>query len=626
MYVESVKNSTTALRNFQDAQVNLNSILDKAGISMDQLNGYLADGQISMFEMIQIGTQSGIAIGDLYPLWEDLNDAVAGVNGTYHAYVQTQEDVAFAEEELQAAVLQSQEAMENYAANTSATTEQVSTAVDNLVSEWTNTFGTEMPAGLQTAIQASTSAGIEIPSELVTGLYNGEIAEQSAIDRMNALVSFETAVNAAGIGGTTVSQGFVDNWLAGKYDWTTANNYLNSLVNFTTAINEASASGQELTSEFVNNMIAETGLQGVVDAADLIGETAVPNVPEDQVVNSGEAVNVIMSETIDDTSYMVEESAGAVADGVVDAVNSRSGDVYASGTNVTGQLDSGFASGSGSISTTVDNIWNIYYNALGVSLKAQAWNWGYNAISAFKRGMDTVTSIPTAVNGIVTTIESTLNQLKWKLYSSGYLAMSQFTSGMTTYATYLYSHVSSIASYVESYFNLQGSLYGSGYYAGIGFNNGLVSTAGTIYATARAIASNVAGIIRAALKISSPSRVMEEIGEYTGEGLSIGIDNSSMQVLTSAENMANSVVDAVGNGQIIQTIESSGKDYSQAISDLNDQQDDDMDLYDSLNQIVNLLEQLSRMQWVTDTGVLVGEMAPAMNQAFNAIRLREGRG
>jgi hypothetical protein len=56
----------------------------------------------------------------------------------------------------------------------------------------------------------------------------------------------------------------------------------------------------------------------------------------------------------------------------------------------------------------------------------------------------------------------------------------------------------------------------------------------------------VAGAKRA-LGIASPSKEFRKIGEWTGEGLKIGIDRSSDMVRQSAEGIGNTALNAVSN-------------------------------------------------------------------------------
>lgn len=56
-----------------------------------------------------------------------------------------------------------------------------------------------------------------------------------------------------------------------------------------------------------------------------------------------------------------------------------------------------------------------------------------------------------------------------------------------------------------------------------GILSGMNGRKASLFATARSIASGVSGVIRSALKINSPSRVMMEIGEFTAQGMELGL-------------------------------------------------------------------------------------------------------
>lgn len=85
------------------------------------------------------------------------------------------------------------------------------------------------------------------------------------------------------------------------------------------------------------------------------------------------------------------------------------------------------------------------------------------------------------------------------------------------------------------------NLHSAGYNAAAGFASGLASGAGAIYAQAQAIASTVRSTIQSALQIHSPSRVMMKIGQYTGEGMAIGIEKMVGQVQSASEQLANGI-------------------------------------------------------------------------------------
>lgn len=101
-------------------------------------------------------------------------------------------------------------------------------------------------------------------------------------------------------------------------------------------------------------------------------------------------------------------------------------------------------------------------------------------------------------------------------------------SSMTNLATALVNSLDSLPNQFENI----------GYNSMIGLNNGLVSAQGRVMSTANSIANSVASTMRKALDIHSPSRVMKEIGGFVGEGLAIGMEESSKYVGKASESLA----------------------------------------------------------------------------------------
>lgn len=126
--------------------------------------------------------------------------------------------------------------------------------------------------------------------------------------------------------------------------------------------------------------------------------------------------------------------------------------------------------------------------------------------------------------------------------NSGMNAMvSSITSGGSRAVASIQSTMSrSIATIRGSY----GGFYSAGAYTMGGYRAGLQSQAGSVYATARGIANRAAATIRSALKIKSPSRVTMAMGEYTAQGLAIGIGNESGRVVNEILRMTDKMQNA----------------------------------------------------------------------------------
>ena len=122
--------------------------------------------------------------------------------------------------------------------------------------------------------------------------------------------------------------------------------------------------------------------------------------------------------------------------------------------------------------------------------------------------------------------------------------MSAVVSAMSSGLKQAVSLAQSAGSNIVSIFSqLGGSLSSVGFNAGVGLFNGLASMAGSLYSLAHSIASNIANIMRSALDIHSPSRVMKKIGGFTGEGLYIGMRDWVSDINDMARQYAQAITE-----------------------------------------------------------------------------------
>lgn len=117
------------------------------------------------------------------------------------------------------------------------------------------------------------------------------------------------------------------------------------------------------------------------------------------------------------------------------------------------------------------------------------------------------------------------------------LMVSAVTNGCNQAVAACGSCVTSIQSTFASV-----NLYSSGVNMMSGLVNGMNAMRGAVMATASNIASAAASSINSALKIHSPSRVTTDSGEYTGQGLALGMKNSLPEIRKSADTMAEAAV------------------------------------------------------------------------------------
>lgn len=81
-----------------------------------------------------------------------------------------------------------------------------------------------------------------------------------------------------------------------------------------------------------------------------------------------------------------------------------------------------------------------------------------------------------------------------------------------------------------------------------GFARGITAMSGKVLSAAGAVARSVKSTVNAALDIHSPSRVMEESGEHTGQGLVRGLDSTRDRVQRTAGELARAVAAPLSMG------------------------------------------------------------------------------
>jgi phage-related minor tail protein len=80
-----------------------------------------------------------------------------------------------------------------------------------------------------------------------------------------------------------------------------------------------------------------------------------------------------------------------------------------------------------------------------------------------------------------------------------------------------------------------------------GLMNGIRSMIGSVGSMAGNLADTIKNKIRGALGIASPSKVMMEVGKYTGQGLAIGMEGQIGEVSSMAQRMANGITGINGS-------------------------------------------------------------------------------
>lgn len=187
------------------------------------------------------------------------------------------------------------------------------------------------------------------------------------------------------------------------------------------------------------------------------------------------------------------------------------------------------------------------------------------------------------------------------------------------------------------------SMASGGYTAGVQLMNGVVSgmaaRQSSVYAKANQIANNVAATMRRALQIHSPSRVMMDIFENVMLGVEGGMESMEGSVYATAGSIAGGIAKRLTispelAGRATSTLLglSNGALASASIgpAPTAPQSAPAGDSAALLQKAVDLLgkylPEVANLQVVTDTGALVGELAPGMDAALGRRAKRKARG
>lgn len=156
-----------------------------------------------------------------------------------------------------------------------------------------------------------------------------------------------------------------------------------------------------------------------------------------------------------------------------------------------------------------------------------------NAVSFFSSMWSSIQSAASgAWNGIVSAVSSAITNVVSAIVSGGSQIMAE---------------VGSWPGKIQSFFADAGSwLISAGQQLVQGFINGMGDMIGAAVAKAREFASRVKNAVTDFLGIHSPSKVMHEVGQFTGQGFADGLESQKEKITNVAADIAKSVKDQFG--------------------------------------------------------------------------------
>jgi phage-related protein len=129
------------------------------------------------------------------------------------------------------------------------------------------------------------------------------------------------------------------------------------------------------------------------------------------------------------------------------------------------------------------------------------------------------------------------------------VAWSAIRSAVSAGVSGVVDFVSNLPGRILGFFVGFGSLlYNAGADLLRGLMNGISSMVGQVIGRAKQIGSDILNGVKSALGISSPSKEMAKLGVFAGEGLIVGLESMTAQIMSVAEAAGQAMLTAAGNG------------------------------------------------------------------------------
>jgi len=289
-----------------------------------------------------------------------------------------------------------------------------------------------------------------------------------------------------------------------------------AMENFDTALTEGLTTA-EATSE-----------DGVTQITDIF-ETL-----EDSMTDIGQKSMQGLNQGLLDGKPEVMATAQAIADAIIEKIssalqiNSPSRVMEDLGGYTTDGFSQGMEDGQGDIEDVAENIADSIPKALEYGMEA--------AVEVASEGTENLKEI--------------FYEMQEPVQTSSEQAMENFntalTEGLTTAEATSEESTTQIVTIFET---LKESMTEIGQNAMQGLENGLAAKKPAIMAKAQSIADAVSQTISSALKINSPSRVMESLGGYTMDGFALGMEDGQNDIEEVTKGTADTIVDTFEDGQ-----------------------------------------------------------------------------
>lgn len=200
---------------------------------------------------------------------------------------------------------------------------------------------------------------------------------------------------------------------------------------------------------------------------------------------------------------------------------------------------------------SLDGLVSVFQNA---SLSDQGFNLAQSFANGFQQGSQ---NLAPAAQSIVEAATSALTGAAQDFNLAGLRDATEFATGIQNGAANVNAQVGIMVQNAANALNgYEGFFYAAGSNLAVGFANGISASSYRATLAARAMANAAKTAAEAALDEHSPSKVMQRIGEYAGEGFAIGIENYVGVSEAVGTELANGVI--AGASKVADVLDRSG--------------------------------------------------------------------
>lgn len=328
---------------------------------------------------------------------------------------------------------------------------------------------------------------------------------------------------------------------------------------------------------------------------------------------------------------VIFEEGTAIISGIVSSITENLPDILNTGIEIITNIVAGLLQSLPEVITAMGEILTELVGFLIDNLPTILES-GIKLISSLAKGiLENLPEVLSSIGKVLIKLLAKIAENLPKLLESGVKLIGQLAAGLIrAIPDVISSAVRIITDIVNEFKNYDWISIGGNIISGI--INGLTSGISAIVDAAKGVAQSALDAAKSALGISSPSKVMrDEVGKWIPEGIAVGIEANMDAVPSALDDLKNKTTGKIQT-ELMTEISTSQNNINRAGSVL-DSREYIGRLQQTADTLMNIFElireympQLANMQLVTDTGVLAGELAPALDVELGNITVKRNRG